>query len=330
MNETIRLGQFALDRPIGEGGMGQVWSARHERDQVPVAVKFINSLRARDRAMREAFRREVRAVAGLNHPGIVMVFDYGEVPKAVEDLSSGHLRQGTPYLVMEELTGGPLDAANQPGDWLTLQQILTELLKALAHAHARGVIHRDLKLNNVVMGAETDARPGLKIIDFGLAQMQEGDRETSRSLRAGAPAFEAPEKILGDYRSQGPWTDLYSLGCMAFALASGQPPYISDDIQQLVRCQLMVPMPALTPVFPIPSGFEAWLRRMLAKHPNDRYRTAADALHGLQTLASDPFVGPPDGLSVAARHEPTTEVMAAAQATAVTRPLDLVQLAASS
>ena len=285
------MGPFDLIAPLGAGGMGEVWKGVHRRQNLPVAVKVITAVQARRPEFRQAFRNEARAVAGLDHPGIVMVFDHGDLPPEAEERSLGRLHAGSPYLVMELLTGGSLSSVGTAPDWHWLKATLLSLLDSLAHAHARNVLHRDLKPNNVLLGGLMDARPGLKIIDFGLAMMEQVEGLEESGLTAGTPAYEAPEKILGQVRDQGPWTDLYSLGCVAYSLAAGRPPF-DGDAEQLQRCHLMVPAPDLTHRIPVPTGFEGWIRRLMMKHPNDRFRRAADAAYALESLSEEEMLAP--------------------------------------
>ncbi len=285
----IRLGPFALHRPIGQGGMGDVWLGEHVGQSLPVAVKLVRPARLRDPSIRTALLNEVRAVAGLDHPGVVMVFDYGQVDADAARRSDGSIEEGCPYLVMELLSGGSLADRPPPGSWPALRDTLLDLLDALAYAHARGVVHRDLKPNNVLMGTATDTRPGLKLIDFGLAATVLRGLDPVDGVPAGTPAYEAPEKVTGAVRDQGPWTDLYGLGCLAYALAAGHPPFQGNDHEQLLRCHLLVPVPPLEPRIAVPVGFEGWLLRLLAKNPVDRYHCAADAAYGLRALEHAPM-----------------------------------------
>src|SRR5688572_26071033 len=163
----IHLGPFELIEPIARGGMAEVWRGVHARQKVPVAIKVITSSRARHPEFLAAFQNEVQAVARLHHPSIVMIFDHGAVPAESARASGERLTAGSPYLAMELASWGALDRVRLPLKWDDLLRILLSLLDALAHAHARGVIHRDLKPGNILLSAPNDIRPGLKLTDFG-------------------------------------------------------------------------------------------------------------------------------------------------------------------
>lgn len=285
----IPLGPFRLNRLIGVGGAGEVWQGLHVRQAVPVAVKVITAARARDPKYREAFQNEVRAVAGLDHPGVVVVFDTGVVDEQAERASLGRMVAGSPFLAMELATVGSLRTHPTPGRWAELRDQLQWLLDVLAHAHAHGVIHRDLKPGNVLVfdepALEDDASGAsrLRLTDFGLAHA------TDRAERAikgtsGTPIFMAPEQFRGQWRDFGPWTDLYALGCMAFALATGKPPFRGRGVSHLMQAHLSSPPPPLPVRFPVPEGFEGWVHRLMHKDPEHRFQRAADAAWALMRL----------------------------------------------
>jgi serine/threonine-protein kinase len=127
---VIPLGPFDLASPVGRGGMGEVWAAIHRDQQVPVAIKVLTSESAQHPAFHQAFRNEVRAVARLDHPGIVVVYDHGIIPPEAEAASEGRLPAGSPYLAMERATGGTLHAACGAVDWGSLRLLLLALLDA--------------------------------------------------------------------------------------------------------------------------------------------------------------------------------------------------------
>ncbi|TXD33590.1 protein kinase [Lujinxingia vulgaris] len=282
-----RLGPFELGELVGTGGMGQVWRARHVGEGREVAIKVMRRAQLDTQRFQEAFQREVRAVARLNHPGVVRVFDSGEVPAGLERSSGGRLVEGSAYLAMD-LAVGTLERTDlSQFGWERRRAILIALLDALAHAHARGVIHRDLKPANVLWVPDAGGRPRLKLSDFGLAFALHDDAPTRRGVRerrvAGTPRFMAPEQITGRWRDQGPWTDLYALGCLAYGLL-GQPAFGGARAEDVLRDQLQKPHPPLEPSVEVPPGLQTWLDGLLAKKPTRRYQRAADAAHDLRQL----------------------------------------------
>ncbi len=293
---TLRLGPFDLIRAFGRGAMGEVWHARHRAQGVDVAIKLLHGSTARDPWAVEAFRNEVRAVAGLSHPGIVTVVDHGLVPRDSDLATQGHNAPGTPYLVMEFVHGRPMNRFVGRMSWNQVRSILLQLLDALAHSHARGVVHRDLKPGNVLLCLPGGKLPSakhlqpnqpleVKLTDFGLAQAV--DRHSAAdAVVAGTPAYMAPEQLQGSWRDQGPGTDLYSIGCLGWAMATGTPPFGKDQpFEEALHCHLHLAPPPFKPVIPVPPGFEAWLRRLLAKSISDRFPRAADAAWGLTELS---------------------------------------------
>ena len=265
--------------------MGDVWRAVHVLQQVPIAVKVMRNEPITSRA-RQAFVNEVTQIAKLDHQGIVRVFDFGDVTAMDADASEGIIRAGHPYIVMEVAKRGSLDHLDEILTWRDLLGIIRSLLSALGHAHARGVLHRDIKPGNILLGSDADLRPSIKLTDFGLARTHIGDDGPGTGMRiVGTPNYMAPEQIEGLWRDQGPWTDLYALGCVAYELASGQPPFTGSTNRQVTAGHLSSPVPPLTALSPVPDGFEDWLQRMLAKDTHERFQCAADAAHALDQLA---------------------------------------------
>jgi tetratricopeptide (TPR) repeat protein len=299
--------------------MAEVWTGVHAVQRVPVAVKVMTAERARNPQYLASFRNEVQSVASLDHPGIVLVFDHGEVGSEAEDASLGLLPAGSPCLAMELSEFGTLASrAFKIRDWPGLRNILLALLDALAHAHARGVVHRDLKPSNVLLfGPIGDtAAPRLKLADFGLAQAFEGQvGPESTDFVCGTPTYMAPEQLRGEWRDYGPWTDLYGLGCLAWALATGGPPFTEPGLLQVVRLQLEEDPPAFEPLFPVPQGFEGFLRRLLQKEGGHRFVRAADAawtLLRLGTVPPSPWEGtgwPEAGVGEWGEGSDTTEIL---------------------
>ena len=280
---ALEVGPFELESSIGKGAMGQVWRARHRRDRAEVAIKFLSV--TEDAWALEAFRNEVRAAAGLAHPGIVRVLDHGIVALTDSAAIEGGFAVGGPFLVMELIRGHPLHQVVGRLPWERMRDLLLQLLDALAHSHARGVVHRDLKPGNVLL---TD-RKGLRamLTDFGLAHAVDRGSKASHVV-AGTPAYMAPEQFEGRFRDQGPWTDLYSLGCLTWALVCGRAPFgRGRPFEEMRDEHLSLPPPPLNPVMAVPVGLEAWLRRLLAKPEHQRFQRAADAAWGLLRLGEE-------------------------------------------
>ncbi len=286
---TYQLGPFELIEPIGDGGMGVVWGGIHSVRGVPVAVKVIDRELAEDPRFRGAFHNEVRAVARLSHSAIVEVYDYGLIPQALDDESGGELETNSPYLVMERLSGGSLLDQPPPTRWRELRARLVTVLKALAYTHAQGILHRDLNPTNILFGGPSDLRPGLRLIDFGLASLK-FDEGGPRSMFGGTPGYLAPEQIRRRHgMPEGPWTDLYAVGCLAFWLASGHGPF--DDAETILDA-LELPFrdsfPKLEPRLDVPDGFEEWILQMTRTEPSRRMGHAADAGKALLALDASP------------------------------------------
>ena len=289
----IRVGPFVLDACIGQGGMGEVWRGRHREQTVPVAIKVITTTEARDPDVRAAFRNEVRAVARLDHPGIVRVLDYGAVDRVAERESGGRLVRESPFLAMELLSGGSLHQAPAPIAWPAIEQTLLDLLEALAHAHSRGVVHRDLKPRNVLFADDASDRPGLRLTDFGIAHALGGDDPDDVEGTTGTPWYMAPEQLHDRWRDYGPWTDLYALGCIAWELATGTRPFEGGSLFAIIWSHLNTELPEFRPRFDVPRGFAAWVRQLLEKDHRGRFRRAADAAFALRELEENPVWGPP-------------------------------------
>jgi eukaryotic-like serine/threonine-protein kinase len=277
--------------------MGEVWRGVHRAQGVPVAVKVITREAALTEEARAMFVREVRAMAGLWHPRVVMVLDHGVLPPGAGESSNGTLVAGSPYMVMELARGTLRDYLRKEPGWPRLHRALVSMLEALAHAHAMGVIHRDLKPANVL-----DFPDGLKLTDFGIAWSSRGDNPVAAAL--GTPRYMAPEQAQGDERSFGPWTDLYALGCVAWRLAAGAPVF-SGPMAQVVAAHCRGELPAFVPRMRVPDGLESWLLRAMRRQPAERFRCAAEALASLEFLCGLPKASTVSGLGAAPVHQPT-------------------------
>jgi serine/threonine protein kinase/tetratricopeptide (TPR) repeat protein len=284
MSVTTSIGSFDLEKPIGKGGSAVVYRARHLSSNRPVALKLLRTERADMRKLRETFWREAEAMAQLHHPQVAAVLDAGITDHPLDLGKTGQLPEGSPWLAMEYIEGRDLSDVVGLLEWNELRDILLDILDALAATHAAGILHRDLKTANILVDYDTGRlRPIL--VDFGIARgaVHEGqDRETERV--AGTPEFMAPEQIRGNQRDEGPWTDLYALGCVAWRLVSGSPPFVRDEAKQVLKAQLAEHPPALDASSPVPDAFYDWLLWLLEKSTFQRCKRAADAALALSRL----------------------------------------------
>jgi len=276
----IEIGPFQVDRRIGTGAMGQVWSGVHARSGTPVAVKFVLAALAELDSAAQSVRREARAIAGLQHPSVVYVYDQGQTSSSAAAQLDG-VPEGSPFIVMEMLSGGTLADHHHDTTWPRIRMDLERMLEALAHCHAHGVLHRDLKPTNILFGAASDPRPGLKLVDFGIAWS--GGQGVERSS-FGTPEYCAPEQQGNEEHAQGPWTDLYSIGVIGWQLATGELPFEGLFGPPLYMAKATTRLPEFEPAMELPRGFEEWLRACLAGPPGDRFQSAPDALHHLHRV----------------------------------------------
>lgn len=295
---AVRLGPFVVESLLGRGGMADVYRGVHVAQQTPVAIKVITATYAQEPLFLQSFNNEIRAVARLHHPGIVMVFDHGSVPEHLE-VDDQHIDASSPFLVMEYATYGALDRVTGVLRWRALRALLLSLLDALAHAHARGVLHRDLKPGNILVSSNDDLRPGVKLTDFGIAHAMEREGVPHASeITGGTPLFMAPEQFDASWRDYGPWTDLYALGCLTFLYATGRPPFVADHPMSLAVSHLRKSVPRFIPKHAMPRELEAWVLRLLEKDPRDRFRVAADAAWALRQMRAPRVASEPS-------HEPS-------------------------
>jgi tetratricopeptide (TPR) repeat protein len=247
---------------LGEGSMGAVWLAYSAQARGHCAVKVLHLRDDRKGSAERSFNREVRAMARLSHPAVIEILDYGRTP------------QGSPFVTMEYVPGVSLGRyVSAPWTWARLWSFLDQLLDGLAHAHARDLVHRDLKPGNVLVVPDR-AAGGIKLVDFGIALAATEASTASRRIE-GTPAYIAPEAASGEVANIGPWTDLYSLGVMLFEIVSGELPFHG---RHLLAHHQRTPLPPIKPRadVEVPPAFIGIIERLLAKSPVARLRTVAD------------------------------------------------------
>jgi serine/threonine-protein kinase len=265
-----QVGQYALKRKLGEGGMGEVWLAEHRLLKRPCAIKFVRPEQAMHPAAAARFAREVQAVTGLTHANTVRVYDYGRA----ED--------GSFFYVMEYLDGPTLEELVRRGGPLTpgrVVYLLRQVCGALAEAHAAGLVHRDLKPGNIIVASLGGQRDVTKLLDFGLVQDLSADadaRLTRTGTVLGTPAYMSPEQAAGESAVDARG-DVYGLGAVAFFALTGRAPFQGKTLGQLLAAHRSEPPPPLTQLRPdVPADLAEVVARCLAKDPNDRYQSAAD------------------------------------------------------
>lgn len=210
-----KLGHCVLEAKLGEGGMGTVYLARHVTLNQPVAVKVLHSDFPADVQAAQRFLREARAAARLEHPNIVAVHDAGE-------------DAGRRYIVMQYVEGESLAARLEREGPLPIGEalrIFRSVARGIRHAHARGIVHRDVKPDNILLGRDGS----VKVADFGLARVLESDPSLSKTgMIIGSPNFMSPEQALGE-KSVDQRTDIYSLGALLYAMVVGTPPFSGEN-----------------------------------------------------------------------------------------------------
>ncbi|MFR9722529.1 protein kinase domain-containing protein [Streptomyces sp. MS19] len=298
MRDRILEGRYRIGERLGAGAMGTVWEALDLRLERQVAVKVVGAAAVgRDPRAKERFEREAKLLAGLSSPFIVTVHDAGE--SHFEDAGERFL-----YLVMERLRGRSLEQV-LTGQLPPLAEVARwgeHICRALAVAHASGVVHRDLKPANVMVGPDGLAR----VLDFGiaavLAESTDHARLTSTGVVVGTPSYMSPEQIEG--RTVDARSDLYAAGCVLYALATGRPPFLGPSLYQLLRQQMEeepVPPGVLRPG--LPAEWDELILAMLAKPSDARPASAAEVAERLRAMASlsaaAPAPAPPAAVATA-------------------------------
>lgn len=266
-----RVGKYRLVRKLGEGGMGSVYEACHAEIGQRAAVKLLRAELSSEAKHVGRFFDEAKILSLVNHPGLIKIYDFDRTA------------DGRVYIVMELLEGETLHSrlesqraqAGQGG--LPLSQVtrfLRQIASTLAAVHARGITHRDLKPENIFIVKDPEAVGGerAKILDFGIARFHENGgadepRRTTVGVSMGTPLYMSPEQCEANPLITDR-ADIYALGIMAFELATGMPPFLSDSMAAMLRMHLVRPPPPLPES--IPSWLAALIHRMLAKEPAQR------------------------------------------------------------
>jgi serine/threonine-protein kinase len=284
------VGKYRLLAQLGEGGMGTVYRAEHVVLGSPAAVKILLPQFTQDPVVVDRFFHEARAASAIRHAGIVEVFDFGRLPT------------DQAYIAMELLRGEELSsflARRGALDASLAVQIAMQMLAALNATHLVGVIHRDLKPDNVFLVPDPGA-PGairVKILDFGIAKLTgrslagQPGRPRTKNMILGTPAYMAPEQCRGGTELDAR-ADLYAVGCLLFELLTGRPPFVAGGDGEVMAMHIYEPPPRLSNLAPaLPVELDALLAKLLTKDPADRIPSAAYALATLERAPVEPLVG---------------------------------------
>ncbi|MDT0303946.1 serine/threonine-protein kinase [Streptomonospora wellingtoniae] len=263
---TVLSGRYRLQEQIGSGGMGAVWRAEDSLLNREVAVKLLHPAQMAEPTSRERFRTEGRITAGLSHPGIAQVYDYGE-------------QDGHAYLIMELVPGEPLASILRRNDGLepsVTLDIIGQAAAALAAAHARGVVHRDIKPGNLLVTENGT----VKLTDFGIARGNESVTLTQTGMVMGTAQYISPEQASGRPATHA--SDIYALGVVAYECLAGQPPFTADTPLALALAHTREPPPPLPA--DVPPQAAALVERLLEKPPEARPSSAGDVAAAAQRL----------------------------------------------
>ncbi len=257
---------------IGAGGMGVVYEGRHEVLGTKVAIKVLHADAAGEEEALARLKREAQAASAIGNEHIVDVRDFGR------------LREGETYVVMELIDGHDVLSLVRIGalPWTRARDIAVQIAEALEAAHRQGIVHRDLKLENVLLTKRRGKADFVKIVDFGIAKVEGGAKLTIAGRVMGTPEYMSPEQCSG--RSVDHRTDIYSLGVMLYEMVTGKLPFYDRDLAKLVRLQMFekpVPPSRVRPDIELPLTFEAVILRCLAKEPDARFQTMQELAEAL-------------------------------------------------
>ena len=274
-------GRYRVEKLLGEGAVGVVYKALDAKTGNHVAVKIWLE-ESLDEQTSGRFSREAKALTTLEHPNIVSVYGYGVV-------------DNSPYLAMEMLVGGTLERRLEDGEPLDpafVMHIGRQMLEALAFAHSRSVVHRDLKPDNIFVVEKPGSLPHVKLLDYGLAKFLTPEEDpvgkalTMTGMVMGTPLYMAPEQAMGGKIDLT--ADVYSAGCVLFELFTGRLPFLGETHGELLRLHMTAPVPKLGEAaggkIVVKPEIQAFIERAMAKRAEQRFPNAAEMLQAFVSL----------------------------------------------
>ncbi len=282
--QPLELGEhYELLDQIGEGGMGYVYRAKHKATDKIFAIKIMKAELAKDAASLKRFQKEVELVSHLEHPNLANTYE------------SGTTSDGKPYIVMDLIDGSSLqdEIDNQRVHVDQFIETFLEVCDVLKHAHSKGVIHSDLKPNNIMLTKTGESSAfNVKLLDFGIAKLEtEMQRRTINFTETaeviGSPLYMSPEQCLGYLQDER--SDIYSLGCVMYEFVSGKPPFKSKNPTHLIAQHLSSSAPSLSILqsSKLTKGIDAIIQKCMAKDPAMRYQSIADLMKELELLSNN-------------------------------------------
>jgi serine/threonine-protein kinase len=279
--EARRLGQYRLKELLGTGGMGEVYLAEHLLLKRPCAVKRIHRAQATDATALARFEREVQAAAELTHPNTIAIYDYGRA----DDGSFYYVMEYLPGLTLAEMVErhGPLPAER-------IIHLLRQVCGALGEAHARGLVHRDIKPGNIIVTQRGGAFDFVKLLDFGLVKPATdnvaANQLTQENMTAGSPLYMSPEQSISARELDGRG-DLYALGAVAYFLMTGQPPFVGPSAMEVIVAHARDTVTPPSQVnAAVPHDLEKTVLRCLEKSADNRFQTAEELERALTDCES--------------------------------------------
>jgi len=281
------MGSYQLIEPVGHGGMGEVWKAKHRFLARDAAVKLIGKSFAATAVQKKRFEREAKVIARLECPHTVSIFDFGTTP-------SGEL-----YFAMELIRGLNLDQLVQrfgPQPASRVKHIWEGVLKSLDEAHRAGLTHRDIKPSNILLARLGLEHDFVKVVDFGLVKARGVEEQTQLTMEqttVGTPAYMAPELAEGDETKVDGRADLYSMACVTYFLLTGKTVFEAPSTMALILKHIKEPVikPSERGELPVPEELERLVMWCLEKNPEARPQSAHDLLRAIERLELEPWCG---------------------------------------